>query len=457
MSSNWPTGAKLPERLVKTSEPARELLLRYLDNRVTGREREQVLEGLRIKAETRAFLREVAEQSVLVADLERATQERKAPFALRAAEQDPVLSRPHRRWAWALAGALVGVCALLVWPWFSATRLEVARVSKVAGASRLFGSQGEIDHSLRVGAWLRIGDTIETRSCDAWIELDLKNGGKMTVAGNSSLRILEEESKRTRLKLLRGSLWISPTSSRTASSASLFIQTPATELKAGRAQFDVQTSATETMVRVNEGSVRLRQSLDGSTAEIPAGHQAATSLARGGPIQVTAQPKPVNYWACNLGKIPEVILGRWLPPTSAGAARLGAEPLLWPIPNREPLLLHAVALSVLRTSELPVRLEAGSRLLFRGRTERAQSVRFGFSTQKMHGVFSGKFEADVRPESLGPAGLTWEVSLSLSDFRPLQPNLSSVPDGLELNDVYALTVVEDARLEINHIELVPPK
>ena len=58
-------------------------------------------------------------------------------------------------------------------------------------------------------------------------------------------------------------------------------------------------------------------------------------------------------------------------------------------------------------------------------------------------------------DSLGPAGETWEVSLTLSEFRPLQPHLSFSPGGLDLTDVYALTIQEDAGLEINHIELGP--
>lgn len=73
----------------------------------------------------------------------------------------------------------------------------------------------------------------------------------------------------------------------------------------------------------------------------------------------------------------------------------------------------------------------------------------------MRGVFAGKFEMDVRPDALGPAGETWEVPLPLSEFRPLQPQLAFSPEGLDLTDVYALTIQEDAGLEIHHIELEP--
>ena len=62
-------------------------------------------------------------------------------------------------------------------------------------------------------------------------------------------------------------------------------------------------------------------------------------------------------------------------------------------------------MAVLRSSNRPVLLQPGSKLVFRGRTERPQMVRFGFSAQRMQGVFAGKFEIDAPPESLGPGAL----------------------------------------------------
>ena len=62
-----------------------------------------------------------------------------------------------------------------------------------------------------------------------------------------------------------------------------------------------------------------------------------TALGRKEPLTATAQPVPINSWACDLG--------RWLPSTARERARLGAEPLLWPISERDSLMLYAVALA----------------------------------------------------------------------------------------------------------------
>jgi hypothetical protein len=326
-------------------------------------------------------------------------------------------------------------------------------VSKVTGSSQYFGFMGRAEKALTTGISLGAGDTLETRSCDAWVELKLSDGSTITIAGNSTLRILEAEAGRDHFKLLQGSLWGNPAPRR--ATEALLVQTPTVAAEMRGAQFDLQTSPTETMLRVNEGSARVRQNLDGSTVEVPKGRQVAASLNRKEPLSVTLQPGPINSWASDLWQIPQVILGKWLPPTGNERARLGAEPLLWRISDRDSVMLYAVALAAWKSTERPVLLASDSRFRFRGRTERAQTVRFGFSAQKMRGVFAGKFEVDVPPVSLRPAGQTWEVELPLRDFRPLHPQLASSPDGLELTDVYALTIKEDAGLEIHHIELLP--
>ena len=74
----------------------------------------------------------------------------------------------------------------------------------------------------------------------------------------------------------------------------------------------------------------------------------------------------------------------------------------------------------------------------------------------MQGVFSGKFEVDVFSVDLGRAGDAWTVDLPLSAFHALHPELSASPVGLELGDIYALTVNHDAGLELHRIEIVVP-
>lgn len=205
----------------------------------------------------------------------------------------------------------------------------------------------------------------------------------------------------------------------------------------------------------HEGTARVTQQLNRETVDVQANQQVSISLSESSPPQAIPQPKPVDTWSLSLPAGQDVGLGQWLPATESASLRLRAVPLLWPVPDRDPLLLHVIGIAAWKCSEQPVQLRSTSRLRFRGRTERPQTVRFGFSTQRLRGVFAGKFEVDVTPDRFGPPGETWDVVLPLTHFRPLHPQLASSADGLELADVYALTVVDDAGLEINDIELLP--
>lgn len=432
-----------------------ELLLRFLDGQLPPGERERVAELLRSDAAARVFLREVAEQSVMLADIERSTVGDQHPRSgKKSGRRQPILSGESRRWRWvAVAAVLVSLLTLAVLLALE-QRGQAIRVAKITGSTQFLGAGGQAERQLAAGARLQAGDTLETLSADAWVELDLPDGSKLTVAGHSSLRVLEDKTDASRLKLLHGSLWVTP--SDRATFKPLNIQTPSALVESKRAQFDLHACSTETTLRVNDGSTTVRSSATGDELDVPAGRQLTASLGQK-ELVAESQPKPVTVWACDLWTVPEVILGRWLPADATARGRLGAEPLFWPIPNREPLLLHAVALSVVQSSEQPVLLQRGATLTFRGRTTRPEKVRFGFSTQKMRGAFAGKFEMDVSSESLGPPGKPWTVSLALSAFRPVGPQLSSSPEGLELSDVYALTIIEDAGLELNHIELIPGK
>lgn len=173
-------------------EEARQIrLLKWLDGRLSNPERELVERELRDSPEARAALRRLAEEAVMLADVERAAMTRRVEDPWPRAAKPPT---PYWRWAAAavlllgLLGAGVGVLRL------REGQRELARVVRVTGASGVFGAQGSLEQPLPAGVRLRSGDMIETRSCDSWVELELRDGSRLTVAGNSLLRLLEPEA-----------------------------------------------------------------------------------------------------------------------------------------------------------------------------------------------------------------------------------------------------------------------
>lgn len=157
---------------MNSNESQNELLLRYLEGQVTPAERLRALELLRADPLAREFLREIAEQSVMVADLERTASagsvDRMLPLIRPMADRSRLLNGPIRRWAAGLAAAAVVVLlAVAAFELRPSDRPWTAQVAKVIGASQLFGSRGEHLQALAPNARLRPGDTLETRSCDA--------------------------------------------------------------------------------------------------------------------------------------------------------------------------------------------------------------------------------------------------------------------------------------------------
>lgn len=425
-----------------------ELIRRYVDGTATA-EDQRALQGA-LRADP-AFRRQFARCTNLDAAL-RSGRLATAPGAEPAA--------PPRGHAWlnwfswrplsAAAGAavLTVVVTQMVYAHINERR-QVATVAATSGAGRIFSGDGSLTEELRLGAELAAGDSIETGSRDAAADLALLGGGRLTLGGGGALQILEGHDGRTRWNLTRGSMWASP------DRQGYEIQTPNAVIEAGGAQFDIQTAGETTRLRVNAGTARVRSLLDEREVQVSAGYQADIGMRLGEHPLVVPQPQPVERWVCSFSLAVQPAYGKWLFSPDSAAVRLSAAPLLWPCPKRTPLLLHLASLRVLRDSPRPVLARNDSTLVFRGRTTRPQPVVFGFNTQKVRGVSAGKFEARLPANKLGPAGAEWEVRLPLSSFRPLHPQMAVSPDGLEILEVYALTVIEDAGLELTHLELVP--
>jgi hypothetical protein len=439
-----------------------ELLVRYLDGRTTANEAEQVVHLLRDDAAAREFLMEMAEHSVMIADFCRTAAigpplSSERDIALQSRSDGVfVLDRPSvrqiRAWQLGVAVCVVALFGVSAFAYKAISKPSVAKVLKVTGANQYLGASGRSEDAIQIGMGLVAGDMIESRSCDSWITLDLDQGAMLTIAGNSAIRIQYSDSREKRIELVKGSLWYSPTDS--PAGQRIAIQTPTLVLEFQDSLLNVQTSASESMVRVHSGTARVTRRQDGLSVDTRTGYQTHVVLGERSVLTSVLQPKPTSLWSSQLMKGSEILLGNWLPPTESHRSRLGAAPLLWPVPNQEPVMLYATAVAAWRCSDRPVMLKADSVFRFRGRTSKPQAVLFGFSVQKMYGVFAGKFELEVPADELGPSGEYWEAILPLSAFKSLHPQLAPTPDTLELTDVYALTILEDAGLEITEIELI---
>lgn len=367
------------------------------------------------------------------------------------------------RWSRTRRFGLVAACLLLGGMLVAAERLwserqrvgdisvERARVERSGGLVHVFDGRGQIIAPLPAEHPLWSGDLLRTNSSDAWAELRMEPAGTLFVSGYTGLKFLKGVPGEQPFVLERGSLWFDAPPAR---SPRMLVTTMVAEVHSEGGTFSVQSSAEESIVRVEAGTARVTERFSDRILSLMAGEEVTLSLVEPGQGRVIRQRTPVTAWKLRLPANREVSYGTVLA-RDPGHLRVRAAPLLWPVPHREPLLFHVAGFAAWQCSESPVVLTPGSRLRFRGALTQPQSVRFGFSTARVQGVFAGKFEQDIPPERLTLHGTAWEIELPLAEFHPLADQAVSSPVGMELTDVYALTVTTDAGLELHNIELLP--
>ena len=422
-----------------SNDEQNELLLRYLDGTLDPSGQAEVGELLRDNTEARAFLRTVAEQAVVVADVERLDQHKPQPARAVA----PVF-RPWK-WAVAAAAAFVLLAAFVI---ASAPPKHMAKVSDILGPCQYIAADGKVREEVEVGTVLRVGDTIRTRSSSAWVKLELNGGSLMTIAGRTQLRLLNVDGRRG-FQLTYGNLWA--TVAQSLGGKAVSIQTPTATVETKAAQFDVEAHSTTSIVRVNSGKANVVRLADGQAADIVADHQAVASISRNQPFAAGRQPEPVNAWNCSMLAGRGAVFGKILPPTAQGRGRLGAVPVITSKKNS----IFVANFSVQCSGSPAVLIENGSKVRITGNTQTENPVYFGLTTQRAKGRFFGKYTAKIEAEALGQAGEPWQVELPLSRFKPETKHLPGSPAGKELADIWIVSPDESAELEIHRVEFLP--
>lgn len=440
-----------------------EQLLRSLDGTLPQDEQAAVSQRLAADPAARALLRDLAEQIVCIGEIERRLE---MPVAVDGGgcSPPPSLRRRQRRFLrWPsvaltlLASIIVAASGYSAWTF---GRLPPIRVSRAVGATRLFSSAGTTLEGIPEGQQLRPGDTLASRAADAWITTDLI-GGQLTIAGDSVIRVLRPVGNERRFELVEGSLWID--ASPGGRLGEVVVQTPTATVQARSCLFDVRTSATDSLVRVHRGQADVSRHIDAGTVSVAAGEQLKLSLDLSVAPTPTSQPLPIDRWTLDLESAAMLSHGIVLPASKGKPTRLAAIPLLWKEGVESPLLLYAAAVAAWMTTESPLEIREDSVITFRGLMEAPSGIRVGLTTQRMQGVFSGKFEVSIEADDLQWDGPQWEVALQVSDFEAMNPQLAISPIGLEVGDLYALTLDPEAKLQLTGIsvadgaESLPPQ
>ncbi|MDP6793775.1 MAG: FecR domain-containing protein [Verrucomicrobiota bacterium] len=416
-------------------------LLQHLNGNLSPSEAAGVEQHLKEDAEARAFLREVAEQAVVVADVERLAQHREPGKVAR-----PILN--PTKWAAAAAIALILVGSFL-FAFQSADRGLTAEVVATHGPNQHLAADGVTLPALMPGRMLKVGDKLRTLSSRSWVKLKLNDGSHVILTGRSSMRLIHDENHRAFL-LRYGNLWAMINTPEGVRPVSVLTETA--RLKTANAQFDVETKFQEiSVINVNSGSVSTERLSDGSRVDVVADHQTTISMSQRQALATVRQPEPVNHWNCGMLSCPEAVHGRWLKSNEKHDVRLRAMPLL--IDKNK--TIYATNFSVRSSGSPPVIIEKGSRFSIRLTSKTTDPLYVGITTKKQKGGFFGKYTKKLEDDLLGQTGETREINISISDFAPLDKSLSPSPVGMELTDIWVVSRMESAELELHHVEFLP--
>jgi ferric-dicitrate binding protein FerR (iron transport regulator) len=426
-----------------------ELLLRYLDGTLCSDEEAQVAELLRSDAQARTFLRDVAEQAVTVADVERT--EASQQEALAARQNWAGLGRRRLRgWSWVMGiAACLALMANILY-FLAKTESKTITITGITGHVQWTGNGGHVRYDLNMGTTLP-GGTIEGTTPNSWFEFEYHDGSTVTLSGISSLVFSDRGQKILHLK--EGTIVANVMSQST--SKPMLIHTPTAILEVVGTQFETTAEHTTTTLKVNEGKVRVERLSDGSRVDVPAQYQVVVIADQ--EMQLVPVPKATPHWKSQLSTGPTGLYGKWFPKTSTEEAILRAIACT----THKGVLFYMASLEVSRGSRPPVLLQPGSHLHVKGQIESPEDVYFGISVRYPNGGFAGRFGIK-RPAKDFHGSKDFDMLLDLTDFQldvtlaEIKDILPDTPFYLIVDSIWCLTLDHQAELDVFEMEILPP-
>lgn len=414
------------------------LIQRYLDGQLSRDELEAFQQRLHEDTALRQHLRDIAEQVVAFGDLARRETDTPVCSPKRPDRRAELARQAKPIWLTHLAlAASIAVLAASAWLFFA---------SKPDAVLTLVESTGTVAWS--DGTVIASGETLPTGTLETVGEassalLRFDDGSLITLHGDAELSFSSEHQKV--LSLTRGTL--SAEVQPQPAGRPMLIRTPSAVAEVVGTAFDLSTRSEDTLLKVNEGLVKLKRLADGSEIDVPANRSAVASLNTGAALDAASTPEPLTTWRFDFTT--STPPRDWRGFSKNGA--MHASPYVAKkMPDGRIVTHHGISI---RTAmlEQPLRLLATEHSLLRYRLRQDQPgpVNFMLLTHLPDGSFGGNFELLLPRDQLHPADDGWcEVVLPISAFRPLTPRHPKV-EGHVLTSVMVFTSRADAGLVVS--------
>ena len=420
------------------------LIQRYLDGRLARTEQDLLNQRLRDDPALRDHLRSIAGQAVAFGDMARMQG---------ATGKVEAFPNPANRRAffpvspWLALAASIAVLAVGAWFLRHSTPPPVVTLVESNGTvAWAHGDPVQAGDSLPAGTLETVGETSSAL-------IRFRDGTLITLHGETELSFTEEGQKI--LSLTRGTL--SAEVRPQPSGRPMLIRTPSALAEVVGTVFDLTARSEDTVLKVDEGLVKLKRLADGSQVEVPASRSAVASLDVNASLDAAATPDPLADWSFDFTTA--------TPPRDwRGYAKDGVMHASPYVAKKQPngsVTTH-YGISI-RTAmlEQPLRLLAteSSVIRYRLRVDRPTSLQLMLLTNKTEGGFGGNFECKIREDELRPDADGWcEIAIPIDRYQPIDRRTHirdrhPTASGNIITSAILSTYREDRKLAIARFEL----
>ncbi len=425
------------------------LIQRLIDGTLTPAEHAEVNQRLRDDSALREQLRNIAEQAVAMGDMAR---QRETDTHVRPPYS---ASKSARYSSWLALAASLTVLATSAWLFLGSREAPVLTLVDTSG-SVAWSHGGEWRTEIGIGESMAAG-TIETVGESAMAQLQFRDGTLISLTGESELSFSEDGQKL--LVLRKGSL--SAQVKPQPKGKPMLVRTPSAEAVVVGTVFNLSTRSEDTLLKVDEGLVKLKRLADGSAIDVPAKSSALASLDSTLELNSATTPAALAAWSFDFTTTvpPRDWRGIWRDTSEGG--RMVASPYVASRRSEDSIITH-FGVSV-RTSMLspPLTLIATDRSLVRYRLKQDKSSRLQVMllTNVSKGGYGGNFECVIPTEELKPDLDGWcEIEIPVSRFKPadhrrnIQERYPS-PVGHILTGILISSFQRDTKLTVARFEL----
>lgn len=433
------------------------LIQRLLDGTLTPPEQAEINQRLRDDADLRQHLRDIAEQAVAMGDMAR---QRETDTPVRAPKRSPdrraELARQAKPiWITLALAASVTLLATSGWLWFDSHESPVLTLVDSSGTV-VWSHGGEMRVNVSDGEKLAAG-TLETLGETASAQLQFADGTLISLTGESELSFSEDGQKKLVLRSGSLSAQVKPQ----PRGHPMIVRTPSAEAEVIGTTFNLSARPDDTLLKVDEGLVKLKRLADGTSIDVPAQSSAVASLNSSLKLDPAATPEPLTHWQFDFSSTvpPQIWRGIWHDTPEGG--RMVSSPYVAQ-KNKEGAVVTHFGVSI-RTGYLnpPLALAVTEKSVIRYRLKQDEPapLQLMLITNKPMGGFGGNFECKIGREELRPDAEGWcDLEIPISRFKPVDHrpkvkarHLSSV--GNIVASFLLSSFKLDTGLTVSHFEL----